>query len=485
MKPTNLYPKGLLFLSLALLFSCASSKDAVRSADPVPSAEGSGQVVVLHFSDLHGRIHNYPRLAAEIRREREAAARGHYDVLVLLGGDAAGKGALPCRKTNDKDCFSLLREIQVDVAVLGNGETKRSAKELNELIQSSGVTWIGTNVRSGREKAAWQKDFLWRGARTGAQIWLSSWTIAPTAEELDNTKPLQFIVKPTEAQYQEWAQRYAQLPVLWVTHQNVEEDRDLLKTLCAQKKVHSVAVLRGHTHEVRQDTAGCVPSYEAGAYAEGLSRLTLRGHGNQWQVAAYEYRPLKEGMPELGSLKTQVDHLYGANAQEAEQVVAQLPSEKAIPQLGQWLAESYRKVSKADVAIINQGAIKAALPAGAIKRETLLETIPYNNDLMGIDWPFADLERSLCTASRRTRDTKEDNGSELLLAGAELLNPGQENCQLKTKRKGALKVVFDSFMAKKASRWLGKKLDGRTFKFGLKTEDAMLLALKRSQGRLE
>lgn len=485
MQPTKLRLKkeNLVFALALFLGSCATPGS--KNGGTASQKSGKGGVVVLHVSDLHGRVHAYPRLATLIKNERAQAERAGNDVLVIMGGDAAGKGALPCRKTSDRECFPLLKEIGIDVALLGNGEAKRSTKDLNELIRVSGGQWFSANIKSNKEKALWQKDILWKGPRSGAQIWLAGWTVAPSAAELDAAQPLNTAARLDGHLLNEWAQRFHQTPVLWVTHQDLNDDKEFARQVCMRKNIPSLALLRAHTHQVRQDPVACLTAYESGAFGESATRLIVEKNGDgpwAWKVTDAQSISLAD-VAEDSSVRARVSALYQRVAPEAGVQVADLDNEKSVPDLARWLAESYRKVSHADVAVVNVGAVKEALPTGPLKRERLLEAIPYNNDLMGLDWPFADFEKSICEASRRGRDAKEDLGSELFFAGVEVVNPGEGICHLKP-RKSSVKVVLDSFVLKKAPRWLGKKLEGRAFKFGMKTEDAMILSLKRSGGKL-
>lgn len=486
MQPTKLrLKKEILIFALALfLGACASpgpQKEGGASRNPA-----KGAVVVLHFSDLHGRILAYPRLAALIKSERALAERSGNDLLVVMGGDAAGKGALPCRKSNDKECFAFFKEMGVDVALLGNGEAKRSAKDLNELIRISGGQWLSANVKSSKEKAGWQKEILWKGPRSGAQIWIAGWTLAPSPAELDPAQPLNVGTRFDGHVLGEWAKQLSSNPVLWVTHQDLNDDKEFAKQVCMRKNISSLALLRAHTHQLRQEPMACVTAYESGAFAESATRLVIERSGAgplAWKVTGAQTIPLTFG-PEDPQMKSRVSALYQKLAPDAETQVALVTTAQTLPDLALWLANAYRKVSHADVAVVNAGAIKEPLPIGPVKRERLLEVIPYNNELMGLDWPFADFEKSICEASRRARDATDDTGSELFFAGVELVNPGEGICHLKGSRKGSVKVVLDSFMVKKAPRWLGKKLEGRAFKFGMKTEDAMMLSLKRNGGKL-
>ncbi len=479
--------KATLPLILLLLTQCTHNPSSPSSPEAAPA--GEARVVILHFSDLHGQLRQsptsaaggYARIAQIIKKER-AKASSSTDVLVLMGGDAFGKGALPCRKSEDRACAPLLKDLGVDVAVLGNGELKRSVEDLRKLMEGSGIpVWVSPNIRSTRGPSPWRKDYRWKGPKSGAEFVVASWTTPPTPGEIDFKRAgYDFKMKPQKGDLFEYDKLYPRIPVLWVTHQELEADLQLSRHLCENKEIHKgLALLRAHTHQIRKDESTCLPIYEAGAFGEAINRLELVKKAGVWKILRYDLIAVSADLAEDSEVKAKVEAVYAKQAPEADETLATVSAPLSQEQLSQWLADAYRKASKADVAIINGGAVKMGAEAGPLSLEKLTIAIPYNNEVMGLDWSTKELERSLCAASMRERNDYEDLGSGLFISGAKLVNAGLPNCVLEGARAGSVKVVVDNYIVSRSQRWLGKNLGATAFKFGMSTEQVMRLVLKK------
>ena len=193
----------------------------------------------------------------------------------------------------------------------------------------------------------------------------------------------------------------------------------------------------------------------------------------------HQFLEVDSSIPEDPALKASIDALYSELAPDAMDVLGTLKSPFSSEEFGQWVANSFRNSTKADVAIVNMGAVKEGLPQGPLARESMAMAYPYTDDLMGLDWKKSDLEASLCSASRRRLDSFADYGSQLVFSGVKLENPGQADCRLSGSKKAVLKVVLVSYLVNRSKNWLGKDLSSMAFKFGLNSEDAMNLEIKK------
>ena len=498
---------ALLCALLSVLMSCASKPAVQVDASGSVQAPGAAastekpfvskkiddaqpQIEILFLSDLHGHLRaekgkaGYARVAQFIESER-AHAGTKTDVVVIGGGDFAGKGAEPCRKTWDKACFPLVKELGVNVAVLGNGELKRSAAELNELIDASGVPWVSANVKAARGVSAkWNRDFLFTGSKSGGKFWLTSWTLAPSPGEIDLKKAkLEIASNPSGKDWDQWKKKFGATPVVWAPHQEWEQDYELLKQACQNSGLKSLVLLKSNDHNHRKDNTLCAPIFEPGAFGSYVSRLVLQptGEHGEWSLVSHEFVAMDEKISEQAALSARVQALYKELAPDADEVVAQVKTPKSDAEFAQWAAGAFRKTTHADIAVVNMGAIKSGIEAGALTKERLSMVYPYTDDLMGLDWSTRDLEKSLCASSLRNKDPFEDYGSELVLDGAKLSGAGTSKCKLELSHKASsAKVVMVSFMIKRSKRWLGKDLSSVAFKFGLNSEKAMMLELQKT-----
>ncbi len=475
-----------LYLFSAFLGACSSVPTGGTDQPKVDAGPNDPKVVVLHFSDLHGQLRGgaqgggYARLAAYVRQaQREAGPK--TDVLVLFGGDLVGKTAMPCRQTKESACAPLLARIAGDLpvyAVLGNHELDRPAAEMDAILNASGATWLGGAV-SGSASPKLVESVEWTGAKSGARLTLAGWTRGEAG------KGLKLRGTATAAALEKMAPAGASHPVLWLTHQPWEDDVAFASLACARTGRANLALLKGDDHKVRQEALGCLKVFEPGPFGEHVTRLEWRIEANgKWTALREEVVPLGPTAPKDESLDAEIVALYAKHAPQATEVVAQVAEAKDAEGVMDWLADAYRGVTRADVAIVNSGAVKAGFAAGPLERERLLLTIPYNNDIHGLDWPMRDLEQALCRAALRPKDPITDHGSELHLSGARLVAVGQPDCRLEGPRRASLKVAVDSYVLGKSAAWLGKDLRGKTFRFQVSTEQAMTRYLKLKGGRL-
>lgn len=484
--------------------ACSSQQTAVPSvtqgaiasspapATPVLSEDLRPQVVILYVSDLHGRLRpepnglgGYARLATLIKTEK-AKAGDKTDVIAMIGGDVAGKGALPCRKTSDVACFELLSGMGFDYAVLGSGELKRSSKDLADLINKSGLKWLSGNARALDQKSLWNSFIDFKGPRSKANLFFLSWTEGPTPGEVDLKKErLELRDKISDHDWALWEQKAKGKSVILMPHQEYADDVSMLKLACTKNDLKPLLLLKGNDHSHREEKNECAPLYEPGAYGEVMSRVVLQpdetGH---WFVNSHEFLTVDEHVTEDSVIKAKVEALYKMHAPTADQVVAVVSHDYTETDFAKWAGEAFRKVAHSDIAVVNMGSIKEALKAGPLTEERLAMIYPFTDELMGFDVGTKEFEKVLCNASRRVKDSFEDYGSEIVLAGAELQNPGTDQCKISGPRKSSYKVAMVSFLIKRSKRWLGRDFSSVAFKWQVKTEEAFQKSIKSTGNKL-
>jgi 2',3'-cyclic-nucleotide 2'-phosphodiesterase (5'-nucleotidase family) len=470
---------------------------AVDPSNSSSPSKAQGRLVVLYFSDLHqhlredpvGQEGGYGRLKSYISKER-AELSSRDDLLVIFGGDAAGKGAWPCTKTQDKACFDLLSDLGIDIAVLGNWELRRSVSDLVPLLESSKLNWIGTNIEAPALKNSRViKDFAYTGPKSGQRIYIAGWTVPPTPGEIDLKKSGYQDIKrvATAADIERLKKNSKGWPILLATHQEKEDDLNFLRMAC-DKSLNVIALLKAHDHVQEQGTieACGTPWWQPGAFGETVLKLVLAPgpEGQSGLVETALMVPMKGFAPDA-TLDQKIATLYKTVAPEADESLATSNRLLEKTDLALLAAQAFRSVTRADVGIVNMGAIKTALPAGTMTREALTSIYPYKDEVMGLDWSVRDLEKSLCKAALRERNDFEDHGSELVFAGLKLDNAGTPQCRVTLdKPRASVKVALSEFMVKRSGRWLGKDLKPSTFKFQIDTWAAFELHLKRSGRQL-
>jgi len=459
------------FLLLSFVASCAhvpSSPDV--GGEKLSKVGDKPAVLILYLSDLHSQLRadergrgGYAQLKKWIDSERAKAGTA-TDVVVIGGGDLLGKGSIPCQETKDRDCAPLLKELGFNYSALGNYELYNTPTELAALVRAAGGSFLGMNVAPKTGAVSWvQAPLKFKGARSGLEFWLASWTSAV------DVKNYTVRSAPSPSEWMAWTRQWS-APVLFVTHQELEKDAALLKQACQSlsPQVQVLALLKSNDHRVmQQNTSLCAPLLEPGAFGRHALKLLLtRDEGNPLRLKVESEFVEISGIGEDTEMKKRIDALYARHAPNADEVIFTAEKEISREAMAAWVAEAYHKRMKADAAIANIGYVKHALPSGPVTREQFMLALPYKNDLMGLDWPVKDLEAALCASSKRTRDDDLDWGSELAFSGFALEGAGTPGCRVLSNKK-SLKIVVDEYLVSRSARWLGRDLAPRVFRFGV------------------
>jgi 2',3'-cyclic-nucleotide 2'-phosphodiesterase (5'-nucleotidase family) len=457
-------------------------------------SSNSPKIILLYVSDYHTHLlpgknglGGLARLAQLIENEKkEAGSNG--DVVVISGGDVVEKGSLPCRASQDIACTQLFKDAGVQYSALGNNELYRGADALKKLVSESGIIWVNANVKTAENNQNWQNQIYFKGPKSGLNFWMFSWTRNPfwEAAALQKTK-LKITNDISATQWNQWASTSKKDSIIWLLHWPWSEDKTFSQKACQKFSEQNAVFLSGDDHQLKNTGEFCAPLWNSSAFLEDVIKvvLTPKPNSSLLQAASVESIALDKNIAENSAIKNKIDELYSKFAPTARDKVAEIEREMPPEELAHWIAKSLLYVSKADVAIVNSGLVKNGLTSGEVTQEDLQLAAPYSNDIMGLDWSKENLEKSLCEATKREKEAVLDMGSDIIIEGAQLKNPGTNNCSLELpNRKKALKVVVDSYMVSRSKRWLGKDISGVSFRFGFKTEKAMELMLKKGKGLL-
>ncbi len=487
-------------LSFYFLAACAASSgvsggDADAAASKARAANPGGPVlVVLYASDLHSQIRpdekdrgGYARVKAWVDGERRKAGP-QTDVIAVAGGDLLGKGALPCAATADKACVPLLGEIGFDFATPGNYELYRSNKDLREILPLTKARWVSANVKAQSPLPWTEGTLVYKGPKSGIELGLVGWTSDPSYNG-DPRGRKDYAVKrrPDALDWNRFRTELAGKPILFLTHQEIAEDRNFLAQACKELGARWVmGLLKANDHVYRRhESQLCSPIFEPGPFGHEGVKLTIVQEEGSWKLLRHEFVHINRGVGEDKKLKALVEEVYKKHGAGADDIVAQVADDRSPQELAQWVADAYRARTKADIGLVNLGFVKGPIAEGKITREKVLVTMPYSNELMGVDWSVKDMEAALCKAALRQRDDDADYGSEIMLSGAKLENAGKASCRLVTPaKKSLLKVAVDSYVLGRSSRWLGEDLAKRSFRFGVDSQRIVFLQLEKEPGSL-
>jgi len=370
----------------------------------VPAVAEPTRITFLHANDIYeispkDGIGGLAELMTLIRAER---ARNTNNI-ATFGGDLISPSMLSS-VTKGKHMVELMNAIGIDVAVLGNHEFDFGANVAAQRIGESKFPWLGSNVLApDRSPAVGARDVftLKKGDITIGFFGV----LTPETDVVSSPgKDIEFtdVIETAEAAVKRLRASGADL-VVALTHLDIEQDRNLAASV---KGIN--LILGGHDHDPITFYEGGVLIHKSGHNAHFLGVIDLsvewqeQGGKKQllvqpaWRmIATAKVTPDRE-------IKKLVDAHNAALASELSSVIGKttvmldtrqevLRSQEA--GFGNLVADAMREAVRADVALINAGAVRGNRtyePGTQLTRKDILNELPYGNlivllELAGID----------------------------------------------------------------------------------------------------
>ena len=164
-------------------------------------------------------------------------------------------------------------------------------------------------------------------------------------------------------------------------------------------------IVSGHSHTRIADDAGSIPVMQARSNGRAVAVADfVRKAGGGWKVAVQVLPATQEGSTPDAALTSLVEQAHKRSAQQIDRVVARLraPMKRTTGEhaLGNFVADAQRNVARADVAIMNNGGVRADLAAGPITFGELFAVMPFDNRVIVLELTGAELREVLESALR-------------------------------------------------------------------------------------
>jgi 2',3'-cyclic-nucleotide 2'-phosphodiesterase (5'-nucleotidase family) len=175
-------------------------------------------------------------------------------------------------------------------------------------------------------------------------------------------------------------------------------------------------IVSGHSHTRIADDAGSIPVMQArsSGRAVGIADF-VRKPGGGWQVAVQVVQAVPDGVTPDAALSTLAEQAHQRSAKQIDRVVARLraPMQRAPGEhaLGNFVADAQRNVTRADLALMNSGGIRADLAAGAVTFGELFAVMPFDNKVVVLELTGAQLREVLEAALRNGRPSAHVAGA--------------------------------------------------------------------------
>jgi 2',3'-cyclic-nucleotide 2'-phosphodiesterase (5'-nucleotidase family) len=372
-----------------------SAATSVRATRPAP------RLRIIATNDFHGALEPRPDatgrlrggaayLATAIARARADCVSPACETLLLDGGDEF-QGTPASNLAYGRPVVDVFNTLGYAAGAVGNHEFDWGQDTLKARMRDARYALLAANVRyaDGRD-VPWIRDdtLIIRGALKVGVVGVAT-LLTPTTTRASNVVDLRFAdpVPIVDSLSRRLRARGADFVVV-VAHDGAFCDRDGA-TNCRGEIIEFArrlrepvdAIVSGHTHSLIDAVVNGIPIVQARSSGTALGVIDLGPEGSRHQVRDV----LPDSLPADSAIAARVQRAVASVAPIVNQPVAtiagNLVREGTQYPLGNLIADAMRAEGKGDVAVMNNGGIRANLREGPATFGSLFEVQPFANVL--------------------------------------------------------------------------------------------------------
>jgi 2',3'-cyclic-nucleotide 2'-phosphodiesterase (5'-nucleotidase family) len=380
---------------------------AIPRANPTPLPVPTGRTLrIIATNDFHGAFEPRPDslgvrrggaayVATVIARARAECTASAACASVLVDGGDMFQGTAPSNRTYGATVVDLYNTLGYAAAALGNHEWDWGRDSLRARMRQARYPVLGANVQfaDGRD-VDWIPDdtLLTVGSFKVGVIGVST-VETPRTTMAVNVSDLRFVdpVHVVNAHARSLRARGADA-VIVVAHAGAFCDRTApapsgcngeIIDLARRVTERVDAIVSGHTHSLVNTRVNGIAIVQARSHGRAVGVIDVPLGDGESSVAVRDV--LADSLPPDPAVDAQVKRVVAAVAAEMSRPIAQIaePLRRSGRQyaLGNLIADAQRAAGKADVAVMNNGGIRADLQAGQATYGSLFEIQPFGNTL--------------------------------------------------------------------------------------------------------
>jgi 5'-nucleotidase len=306
----------------------------------------------------------------------------------------------------------------LDYATFGNHEFDFGPDVLKQRIQESKFNWVAANVidKTTNRPFADVPPFVIREFG-GVKIGIFGLVLPETKTTSRPGDNVEFR-NPCETAKEIVSKLHAQgiKVVVALTHLSMREDKEVAR--CADVDV----IIGGHEHTLLESHAGSAPIFKMTADARELGRIDLNISPTTGELESIDWKviPVDNAIAESTEF-TAVYQRYAGLLKELATPIGRstvpldarsLESRTQETNVGNFVADAFRKATAADVALINGGSIRAdsIIGPGRLTTRDLLSILPFKNKLVKIEITGATLRAALEHGVSRSAEDSQPGG---------------------------------------------------------------------------
>jgi len=383
-----------------------------------PPARDTLQLRILTINDFHGALE--PRLygwsdgrlvggAAAVDATMDSlAAQCHCTTLRLDGGDEM-QGTMPSNLTYGRTTIAAFDRMGIQAAAIGNHDFDWSLDTLRARMRDSDYPWVAANIFDSTtgKRPAWVTP--WRMVRAGP------YQVAVVGFITSETKQ---IVAPQNIAGLSFGSGYASIRDVIDEARAAHPDLLVLLThsggrcdsLACAGEIFDLAqelppgtvdlIVSGHSHTLIDAERNGVPIVQArnNGTAVGIVDIFRTVDGKR-RIDVDVQTVWDDKVTPDSALTVLVANAVRTTDSLAKRVIADialpLPRTDGEYPLGNLIADAFRNVLRADVALVNNGGIRADVAAGPLTFGQLFTLMPFQNEAVTVTVTGAQLRQAV------------------------------------------------------------------------------------------
>src|SRR6185503_15755625 len=351
---------------------------------------------------------------ARVLTLKKAVEKESRNTLFLLSGDTISPSveSITYKGAQMIDAWNTLG---LDYSTFGNHEFDFGPEVLRQRMKESKFKWVVANVIEkktgkpfGDAPAYVVREF------EGVKIAIFGLTLEETRTTSRPGPDVEFL-KPCDTARKMVSEIRARgiKTVVALTHLSMSEDKQVAR--CSGVDV----IIGGHEHTLLESSSGGAPIFKMTADARELGQIDLNISKNTGAVESIDWKiiPVTDKTPDDPEFAA-VNRKYGSLIKELSRVVGRtsvdLDARSAVGRnqetnVGDFVADAFRTSTRADVALMNGGSIRAdeIINKGTLTRRDVLSILPFKNKVVKVEVSGATLREALEHGVARSAEDAE------------------------------------------------------------------------------
>ncbi|MCM3902235.1 MAG: 5'-nucleotidase C-terminal domain-containing protein [Pyrinomonadaceae bacterium] len=392
-------------MPLAFVLAIATILSSIPTGSAQQAAECTTRITLLQVNDVYqfapvdrgtrGGLARVMTLKKEIQKESP-------HTLFLFAGDTISP-SVESITYKGAQMIEAWNTAGLDYATLGNHEFDFGPEVLRERMKESRFLWVAANVidRKTGKPFGGAESFVIRefgGVKIGIfGLVLPETSTAsrpgPDVDFLDSCQTARKVVSDIHAA--------GAKVVVALTHLSMREDKEVAR--CSDVDV----IIGGHEHTLLESAAGGAPIFKMTADARDLGRIDLNISKTSGELESIDWKVIpvtnetKEDPEFAGIYRKYAGHLKELSQTVGRSRVAldarSAENRTGETNVGNMVADAFRRATNADVALMNGGSIRAdtIISPGALTKRDLLSILPFKNKVVKLELTGATLRAVL------------------------------------------------------------------------------------------